>query len=79
LQPADDQAGAAKVAVLSWPAWKGAFGADPDIVGKQVRIDKQPYTIVGVAPEGFCGRDKVMQPDVFVPMCRQQVLSAIVY
>ena len=34
LQPADDQAGAAKVAVLSWPAWKGAFGADPDIVGK---------------------------------------------
>ena len=77
LQPADDQAGAAKVAVLSWPAWKGAFGADPDIVGKQVRIDKQPYTIVGVAPEGFCGTDKVMQPDVFVPIVNGPALEGV--
>jgi MacB-like periplasmic core domain len=51
LQPADDQPGAAQVAVLSWAAWKGSFGADPNIVGKKVRIDKQPYTIVGVAPD----------------------------
>jgi predicted permease len=77
LQPVDDQPGAAKVAVLSWPAWKGAFGADPDIVGKQVRIDKQPYAIVGVAPEGFYGTEKVMQPDVFVPMVNGPALEGV--
>jgi hypothetical protein len=54
----DDHPGASQAAVLSWPTWKSDFGADPDIVGKTVRIDKQPYTIVGVTPEGFYGTEK---------------------
>jgi hypothetical protein len=49
----DDHPGASQAAVLSWAAWKSDFGADLDIVGKAVRINKQPYTIVGVTPEGF--------------------------
>lgn len=77
LQPADDQPGAAQVAVLSWAAWQGSFGADPNIVGKKVRIDKQPYTIVGVTPEGFYGTEKVMQPDVFVPMVNGAALEGV--
>jgi MacB-like periplasmic core domain len=77
LQPADDQPGTAQVAVLSWAAWKGSFGADPNIVGKKVRIDKQPYTIVGVAPEGFYGTEKVMQPDVFVPLVNGPALEEL--
>jgi hypothetical protein len=44
----DDHPGASEAAVLSWPAWKNYFGADPDVVGKIVRINKHPYTIVGV-------------------------------
>ena len=77
LQPADDEPGAAQVAVLSWSAWKGSFGADPNIVGKKVHIDKQPYTIVGVTPEGFYGTEKVMQPDVFVPMVNGPALEGV--
>jgi predicted permease len=77
LQPADDQPGAAQVAVLSWAAWKGSFDTDPDIIGKKIRIDKQPYTIVGVAPEGFYGTEKVMQPDVFVPMVNGPALEGV--
>jgi predicted permease len=77
LQPADDQPGAAQVAVLSWAAWQGSFGADPTIVGKKVRIDKQPYTIIGVAPKGFYGTEKVMQPDVFVPMVNGATLEGV--
>jgi hypothetical protein len=38
----DDHPGASQAAVLSWPAWKSDFGADPNIVGKAVRIDKHP-------------------------------------
>ena len=41
----DDHPGASEAAVLSWPAWKSHFGADPNVVGKTVRINKHPYTI----------------------------------
>ncbi|MGA8309495.1 MAG: ABC transporter permease [Terriglobales bacterium] len=63
----DDHPGASQAAVLSWPLWKTDFGADPNVVGKTVRIDKHPYTIVGVTPEGFYGTEKVGQLDILFP------------
>ena len=76
LQRADDShPGASAAAVLSWPAWKSYFGGDPNIVGKTVRIDKQPYTIVGVTPDGFYGTEKIMQPDIFVPMANEESMD----
>ena len=78
LQRADDQhPGASQAAVLSWPAWKSYFGADPNIVGKTVRINKHPYTIVGVTPEGFYGTERWLQPDVFVSLANEASLSGI--
>ena len=71
----DDHPGASEAAVLSWPAWKSDFGADPNIVGKAIRLNKQPYTIVGVTPEGFYGTEKFLQPDIFVPMANQASLN----
>lgn len=71
----DDHPGASQAAVLSWPAWNSYFGADADIVGKTVRIDKHPYTIVGVTPEGFYGTEKFLQPDLFVPMANEASLD----
>lgn len=47
---ADDQPGAEPVAVLSEPLWRRSFGADPSIVGKAIRIDGRPITVVGVIP-----------------------------
>jgi len=38
---------------------KSDFAADPNIVGTLVRIDKHPYTIVGVTPEGFFGTERI--------------------
>ena len=64
----DDHPGASDAAVLCWPAWKSHFGSDPNIVGKTVRLNKHPYTIVGVTPEGFYGTEKLLQPDIFVPI-----------
>ncbi|MBT9331163.1 ABC transporter permease [Paracidobacterium acidisoli] len=73
LQPADDaHPGASQVAVLSWAAWKSYFGGDPAIIGKTVRIDKHPCTIVGVTPAGFYGTEKFLQPDLFVPMANEE-------
>ena len=73
----DDHPGASQAAVLCWPAWKNDFGADLNIVGKTVRLNKQPYTIVGVTPEGFYGTEKMGHPDIFVPMANQASLDGI--
>jgi predicted permease len=73
----DDHPGASEVAVLSHQAWKNYFAADPNIVGKTVRINKHPYTIVGVTPEGFYGTEKFFQPDMFVPMANQAALDGV--
>src|SRR6266446_2939884 len=73
----DDHPGASEVAVISWPAWKSDFAADPNIVGTLVRIDKHPYTIVGVMPEGFFGTERIAQPDIFVPMANEASLDGV--
>ena len=78
LQPSDDDHPlASEAAVLSWPAWQSRFGGDPNIVGKTVRIDKHPYTIVGVIAKGFYGTQKFLQTDLFVPMANQASLDGV--
>jgi predicted permease len=71
----DDHPGASEAAVLSWSAWNSDFGADPNIVGKSIRIDKHPYTIVGVTPQGFYGTEKIGVTDIFVPMANEASLD----
>lgn len=67
----DDDDRVAQVAVLSWQAWKNYFSSDPAIVGKTVRVNKHPYTIIGVTPRGFYGTEKFIQPEIFVPMSNE--------
>jgi predicted permease len=71
----DDHPGASESAVISWSAWHSDFGADPNIVGTTVRIDKHSYTIVGVAQEGFHGTEKIAQLDIFVPIANEASLD----
>src|ERR1017187_440440 len=73
----DDHPGASEAAVLAWPAWKSDFGADPNIVGKTIRLNKRPYTIVGVTPEGFYGTEKMGYADIFVPMANEASLDGV--
>jgi len=49
----DDVPGIGTVAVLSDGAWKRRFGADPNIIGKQIRVDNDLYTVVGIMPPNF--------------------------
>jgi putative ABC transport system permease protein len=48
----EDQPGKNKVAVISHGLWVSQFGADPKKVGGTIRLDGEPYTLVGVLPEG---------------------------
>ena len=73
----DATPGAHPVAVISHGAWRRRFGADPSAVGRQVRLNGQQFTVIGVAPEGFNSTFPFFAPDVFVPVAMQrQVLPA---
>ena len=51
FQPGEDQLGRQHEAVLSDALWRRRFGADPEILGKPIRLDNEDYTVVGVMPE----------------------------
>ena len=53
LVPADDAASAAPVAVLDYGYWQSRFGGSPSAVGKVIRLNGIPFTIVGVAAPEF--------------------------
>jgi putative ABC transport system permease protein len=46
----EDQPGKPRVAILSNKLWKNQFGAAKDILGRQILLDSEPYTIVGILP-----------------------------
>ena len=72
LTPQDDQTpGAHPVAVISYSFWKSRFGGDPGIVGREILLNGQSFTVVGVAQEGFRGTQPVFAPDVWVPVMMQ--------
>jgi len=49
----DEAAGAPSIVVIGYDAWHSRFGADPAIVGRNIRLGDVAHTIVGVMPEGF--------------------------
>jgi predicted permease len=57
------------VVVLGHALWRNRFDADPDVVGRTVRINAGTFTVVGVAPEGFEGSQRVFGGvDAWVPL-----------
>jgi predicted permease len=75
IGPDEDQMpGGHFVAVLSHDFWTTHFGGDPSVLGQSLIINGNPYTIIGVAPEGFRGTTPGSHPLVFVPITmREQV------
>jgi predicted permease len=49
----EDRVGNEKVVILSYRIWRRLFGADPEILGKSITLDRQPYTVVGVMGKDF--------------------------
>ena len=53
VSPADDQPGANRVAVLSYSLWQQRFGGDRNLVGREITLDGNNFTVIGVMPPGF--------------------------
>src|SRR5262245_47505214 len=51
--PEEEQSGRNHVAILSDGLWGRRFGADPDLIGRQIQLSGESYTVVGVAPPRF--------------------------
>jgi len=49
----ENRAGANHVVILTHALWQSAFASAPDILGKTIQLDSEPYTIIGVMPAGF--------------------------
>lgn len=55
-------------AVLGYSFWQRRFGGDAGVIGKQVRLDGHPATIVGVAPKTFRGQFAGFELDAYLPL-----------
>jgi predicted permease len=76
IAPADDEPGATQaVAVISDGFWTRRFGRDRAIVGRAVRVNETPVTIVGVNPPGFSGLEPGHSADLFLPLNQQPILA----
>jgi predicted permease len=51
--PADGQPGAEPVVLIGYSVWQGRYAGRPEVIGRAVRVNGTPSTIIGVMPEGF--------------------------
>ncbi len=58
----DGEVGNEKKLILSYAFWQSQFGGAPDAIGKEIRLDGQIYTVVGIMPKGFY----FLNPDVML-------------
>ena len=55
FEPAADAVGGGNFALVSHRTWRTQLGADPDVIGRALRMEGQLVTVIGVGPEGFNG------------------------
>jgi predicted permease len=75
ILPSDDNVSAPAVMVISYGYWESAFGGAKDTIGKMVRLNGVPFTIVGIMARDFSGITAGDQIDVWVPLSSEARLN----
>jgi predicted permease len=75
LSPSDDSPSAPPALVLNYQYWQSAFGGSPSAVGKVVKINNVPFTIVGVAEPKFLALSFGNVYDLWIPMSFRPVIN----
>ncbi len=69
--------GTAPVVVLSYSYWQNRFGGDRSVIGKNITLCNQPFTIIGVAPQSFGGVEPLLDVGMYVPLMMKPLLYPI--
>jgi predicted permease len=77
ILPEDDKPTAPPVALISSKYWHSRFGTDPQVIGKTIRVNNVPVTIIGVLSPDFTGIQQPIAepPDVSLPLALQPQLD----
>jgi hypothetical protein len=72
----DDRSSAPPVAVISYRAWQGTYGADPAVIGSSFVVEGHPFTVIGIAPPGFFGETlRSDPPDLWLPLQQEPLVK----
>jgi predicted permease len=75
--PVEDQKpGGAPVVVISYRLWQIRFAGNTSVIGKTLRINEQPFTIIGVAPAVFQGAQTGLRAELWIPLMMQPGLDS---
>lgn len=67
--------GASPVVVISHRLWQSEFAGAPDAIGRSVRVNGHPVTVVGIAPPGFHGTFIGFDMDLWLPLAMSRVIG----
>ena len=67
--PGQDEPGRSPIIVISEALWRQRFGGDPALVGRAIRLDGSPYTVIGIMPASFA----------FPPLAREATEAWLLY
>jgi predicted permease len=73
---AQDEAGHAPIAVISYSYWTARFSRNPEILGQTLYVNGVPITIVGVAAQSFEGTESGVSTDFWIPLQSRPELNA---
>jgi predicted permease len=71
----DQVPGRDAVVVLGADFWQHEFAADPGVVGRTIRLNGTPFTVIGVAPDSFSGLLTFGHPDFYIPLAMARTFS----
>ncbi|HSF23309.1 MAG TPA: ABC transporter permease, partial [Blastocatellia bacterium] len=75
ITPADDETpGAHPVTVISHGLWQSRLGGKPDIIGRELLLNGQRFTVIGVVGPEFQGAQMGVNRDIYVPMMMQALM-----
>ena len=76
LDRTDDVRGGEPTAVISEPLWQRRFGGRTDVLGRTLRVNGRPFTLVGVAQDGFRGHFVGFPLDLYLPLATAPALAS---
>ena len=75
FSPRDGKQSAPPVVLVSEDLWRGRFGADPEVLGTSIDLDKRSFTVVGIIPAAFRTPFFKTKQDVWIPLVQDPLFS----